>query len=143
MVLPLRTIVFGHEYSRFERNLGVLFATGISVATFVAYALGLFEVTGGVVVLPQDATLVGFVAAVGLGSRRGGLCFAWLAHFGAYLGFRADWAFVGLSSHSLAGKVAFLLDPVGLLVHAVATLVIGTAGFGLGYGYRWTIERFK
>jgi len=108
MVPALRTVLFGHHYSRFQRTLGVLFAVGILIATFTAYALGLFQVTGGVIVLPADATLVGFVAAVGIGSRRGGLVFAWLAHFAAYAGFRADWAFTRPLATSLAGKLAFL-----------------------------------
>jgi len=142
MVPALRTVLFGHHYSRFQRTLGVLFAVGILIATFTAYALGLFQVTGGVIVLPADATLVGFVAAVGIGSRRGGLVFAWLAHF-AYAGFRADWALLGLSSHSLAGKLAFLFDPVGVAILAVATLIIGTVGFSLGYLSQWSINRIK
>jgi len=143
MVPALRTVLFGHHYSRFQRTLGVLFAVGNLIATFTAYALGLFQVTGGVIVLPADATLVGFVAAVGIGSRRGGLVFAWLAHFAAYAGFRADWVLLGLSSHSLAGKLAFLFDPVGVAILAVATLIMGTVGFSLGYLSQWSINRIK
>ncbi|MFC7029258.1 hypothetical protein ACFQH8_20985 [Halomicroarcula sp. GCM10025710] len=140
MVPALQTVLFGHHDSRFQRTLGVLFATGLLISTFVAYALGFFEVTGGVLVLPGDATIVGLVAAIGIGSRRGGLAFAWLALFAAYVGFRADWAFLGLSSHSLAGKPAFLFDPVGLAVFAVATVSIGTVGFSLGYFGQWALS---
>lgn len=140
MVPALQTVLFGHHDSRFQRALGVLFATGILISTFVAYALGFFEVTGGVLVLPEDATLVGFIAAIGIGSRRGGLAFAWLALFAAYVGFRADWALLGLSSHSLAGKLAFLFDPVGPAIFAVATIVIGTMGFSLGYFGQWALN---
>lgn len=143
MVPALRPVLYGHHDSRFQRTLGVLFAVSILIATFTAYALGLFHVTGGVIVFPEDATLVGFIAAVGIGSRRGGLVFAWLAPFAAYVGFRADWALLGLSSHSLADKLAFLFAPVGLVVLAVATLLVGTVGFSIGYLGQWSINRLK
>jgi len=139
MVPALQTVLFGHHDSRFQRTLGVLFASGILVSTFVAYALGFFEVTGGVLVLPGDATMVGFIAAIGIGSRRGGLAYAWLALLAAYVGFRADWALLSLSSHSLAGKLAFLFDPVGLAVFAFATIIIGTVGFSIGYFGQWVL----
>ncbi|MFC6989088.1 hypothetical protein ACFQJD_10895 [Haloplanus sp. GCM10025708] len=143
MVPALRTVLVGHARSRFQWTLDVLFAVSILVATFVAYALGLFQASGGVIVLPADATLVGFAVAVGVGAHRGGLLVAWLVQFAAYVGFRADWAFLGLSSHSLGGKLAFLFDPVGLAVLGVATLTIGTFGFGVGYVGRWSIERLR
>jgi hypothetical protein len=79
------------------------------------------------------ATLVGFLVAVGVGARHGGLVVAWLGLFAAYIGFRADLAFLGLSSHPLDGQFAFLFDPVGLAVFGVATLIIGTVGFAVGY----------
>jgi len=50
---------------------------------------------------------------------------------------------LGLSSHSLAGKLAFLFDPVGVAILAVATLIIGTVGFSLGYLSQWSINRIK
>ena len=52
-------------------------------------------------------------------------------------------AFLALSSHSLDGKLAFLFDPVGLAVLGVATLVIGTVGFAVGYLGRSSIERLR
>lgn len=143
MVSTLQAVLFGHHYSRFQRNLGVLFAVGILIATFSAYALGLFQVTGGVIILPKDATLIGFIAAVGIEARRGGLVFAWLAHFAAYVGFRTDWALLSLSSHSLTDKLAFLFDPVGLVILAVATLLIGTLGFSFSYLGQWSINHLK
>jgi hypothetical protein len=111
--------------------------------TFGAYALGLFQVSGGVIVLPAAATLVGFVVATGVGARHNGLVVAWLSLFAAYIGFRADWAFLGLSSHALGGKFVFLFDPVGLAVLGVATLLIGTVGSAVGYLGRLSIERLR
>lgn len=139
MVPGLRAILVGRDYDRFQRNLDLLFATGLLLATFAAYAFGLFQVTGGVIVLPEDATLVGFVAAARIGIRRGGLLVAWALPFAAYLGFRADWALLGLSSHSFGEKLAFLFAPVGLAVLAVAAIAIGTFGFAIGYLFQWCI----
>ena len=143
MVPALRTVLVGRDYARFQRNLDLLFAAGLLLATFAAYALGLFQVTGGVIVLPEDATLVGFVAAAGIGLRRNGLLVAWALPFAAYLGFRADWALLGLSSHSFTGKIAFFFDPVGLAVLAVAAIVIGTLGFVVGCLFQWCLEALQ
>ena len=139
MVPALRAVLVGHDSDRFQRTLDLFFATGLLLATFAAYAVGLFQVTGGVIVLPEDATLVGFVAAAGIGLRRGGLLIAWILPFAAYLGFRADWALLGLSRHSFGGKLVFLFDPVGLAVLAVAAIAIGTLGFAAGYLFQWCL----
>ena len=142
-MVPLRRVLVGRPRSRFQWVTDVLVILTILTGTFGAYALGLFQVSGGVIVLPAAATLVGFFVAVGVGARYGGLVVAWLGLFAAYIGFRADWAFLGLSSHSLGGKFAFLFDPVGLAVLGVATLVIGTVGFAVGYLGRSSIERLR
>lgn len=143
MVQTLRSLLVGRDDDRFQRTLDVLFAAGLLLATFAAYALGVFEVTGGVIVLPGDATLVGLVTAAGIGLRRGGLVVAWLLPFAAYLGFTADWALLGLSSRSLGGKLAFFFDPVGLAVYAVAAVIVGTLGFAVGYAFQWGIGTLR
>ncbi|GAB7093422.1 hypothetical protein JCM30237_05740 [Halolamina litorea] len=131
MVPSTRDVLFG---DRFQRNLGVLTAAALFLGTFVAYATDVFAVSGGIVVIPGEATLAGAVVASLIGYERGALLPAWLSLFGAYLGFSAEWAFLGLSpSHSLAGRLAFLFDPVGLAVYAVASVLLGSAAFGAGY----------
>jgi hypothetical protein len=143
MVPALRIVLVGRPRSRFQGTVDGLVAFTVLIGTFGAYALGVFQVSGGVVVLPGAATLVGFVVAVGVGARRRGLLVAWGSLFAAYIGFQAEWAFLGLSSHSLGGKLAFLFDPVGLAVLGVASLIIGTVGFAVGYLGRVGIERFN
>lgn len=118
---------------RFERRLDVLIAAVIAVGTFVMYATGGFTVDGGVVFLPSDATLVGGIAAAGIGYRHGSLIGAWVTLFGAYVAFFVEWAFLGLSSHTLAGKLAFLFDPVSLGLSTVAAVMLGTTAFMVGY----------
>lgn len=133
-----RSLLLGPERGRFQRRLDALSAILLGVLTFLAYAIGVFEVSSGVLVVPGDATLVSLVAAGGVGYRRGGVAVAWLVAVAPQLGFRADWAFFGLSSRSLGGQLAFLFDPVSLAVSAVIALVFGTLGFGVGALARWT-----
>ncbi|MFC6875461.1 hypothetical protein [Halobellus marinus] len=143
MVPAFRTVLVGRPRSRFQWALDAFVALLVLIGTFGAYALDVFQVSGGVVVLPGAATLVGFAVAVGVGARRSGLLVAWVSLFAAYLGFQAEWAFLGLSSHSLVGKLAFLFDPVGLVVLDVASLVIGTIGFTTGSIGRLSIDRLR
>ncbi|WP_254522276.1 hypothetical protein [Natrinema caseinilyticum] len=117
---------------RFERSLDLLTAVVIAVGTFIGYATGVFAVDGGVVFLPADATLVGVVAAVSIGYRHGSLLGAWVTLFAAYFAFFAEWASLSLSSQTLAGKLAFLFDPVSLGLSWVAAIGFGTIAFAIG-----------
>ncbi|WP_318571157.1 hypothetical protein [Salinigranum marinum] len=132
MVPPLRELLLGSAHSRFERTLALLGAVGLAVATFVAYAVDLFAVSGGVLILPGDATLVGLAVATVVGYRSGGLVVAWLALFAPYLGFHADWAFLGLSERGVAEELAFFFDPVSLAVFGTAAVFFGTLAYGTG-----------
>ena len=141
MVPSTRDLLFG---DRFQRTLGLLGAVVLFAGTFVAYATDVFAVSGGVLVIPGEATIVGVIAAGLIGYDRGALLPAWLSLFGAYLGFDAEWAFLGLSpSHSLAGRLAFLFDPVGLAVYAVASVLLGSAAFGAGYLLGLGVDRIR
>ncbi|MDY6775688.1 MAG: hypothetical protein SV253_06380 [Halobacteria archaeon] len=81
--------------------------------------------------------------SVSLGYRKQPLLVSWIAVFGSYFGFNADWAFFGLSSRSLAEKTAFLLDPESLFVFSVAAVVFGTLGFGVGYVAALVVEYLR
>jgi hypothetical protein len=140
MVPPLAGLLLGE---RFERNLDLLAASVIFIGTFLSYALGLFTGDGGVVFLPVDATSVGLIVAAGIGYRRGSLLVAWGALFAAYLAFHAEWAFLGLSSHSLVGKLTFLFDPVILVIFTMASVFFGTTAFAVGYLVEMGIERIR
>jgi hypothetical protein len=139
----LRTVLLGPRYSAFQRNLGLLFALAIFPGSLAAYATGLFAPAGGVIFLPGEATLLGFIAAALVGFERGGFLFAWVAHYAAYLGFRADWAFLSLPSHDLRGQLVFMFDVGDLVVYAVLGLVVSGLGFGLGYLARWGLGRLR
>jgi len=121
----------------------MFFAVGILIAGRSPRTLGLFQVIGGVEQTSSRRDPGWFRRCQVIGSRRGGLVFAWLAHFAAYASFTRLGATRPISSHSLAGKLAFLFDPVGVAILAVATLIIGTVGFGLGYLQPVSINRIK
>ena len=142
-MVPLRSLLVGPEDGRFQRRLDVLTAIALGVLTFGAYALGLFQITGGVIMFPPDAALVGVVGAALVGYRYGGLLFAWLTAYAPLLGFEADWAFFGLPGRSLSGKLGFLLNPESLAVNAVFAIVFGTLGFGAGALVRRAIASLR
>jgi hypothetical protein len=132
MASSFRKLLLGHGYTHFRRNLTLLSAVVLAVATCIAYAVDLFTVSGGILIIPGDATVVGLVIAAGVGYRSSGLIFAWIPFFATYLGFHADWAFFGLSARSLSGELAFFFDPVSLAVFASAAVLLGTLAYGAG-----------
>jgi len=111
-------------------------AFALPLATFpvalAGYAVGLFEMSGGVVVLQMHAALVGGAAAAWVGVGRGGLLPAWLAVYGALLGGAADHYVLSQSTGSLGQRLLDLLGPDGLVVLGVEALVVGTLAYGLG-----------
>lgn len=111
-------------------------AIGGFLLTLAAYATGLAAVSGGVVWIPSHAALVGLVAALVVGSLRGGLLSAWLVAAAPLLAFRADWAFFGLSSRTRPEQVAYFLDVEGLAVLGLLAIVLGTLAFALGWAGR-------
>jgi hypothetical protein len=138
-----RELLLGSGYTRFGRNLTLLSAVVLAVATCIAYAVDLFAVSGGILIIPGDATVVGLVVAAGVGYRRRGLIFAWIPLFAAYLGFHADWALFGLSGRGLPGTLAFFFDPVGLAVFATAAVLLGTLAYGAGTLTRRSVSRLR
>lgn len=138
MVPSPRDLLLG---SRFERRLDMLVAVFVGVLTFAFYAAGVFTIEGGVILLPRDATLVGLLVAAAVGYRRSSLVGALLAPFAVYLGFAADWALFGLSARSPVERLAFLLNPTGLAVYALAAVVLGTAAYAVGAGTAWLTGR--
>jgi hypothetical protein len=143
VVLRVRELLLGSEHGRFKRALAPLTATVLGVATFVAYAVDFFAVSGGVLVIPGDATLVGVVVAAVVGYHRSGLVFAWVHLFATYLGFHADWAFLGLSGRSFAEELEFFFDPVGLAVFFSAAVFLGTLAYSAGALIRRSVSLIR
>ena len=129
--LSARTLLLGPD--RFQRRLDVLLAFALGVLTALAYAAGVFELSGGVVLVPFHAALVGLVAAAGVGYRRGGILPGWLVAFTPHVGLNVTWAFLWLSSgRPLGDRLAFVFDPAGLTVAAVTAAVVAAFGYAWG-----------
>ncbi|RLM68007.1 hypothetical protein DVK05_09250 [Halorubrum sp. Atlit-8R] len=110
---------------------------------FAAYAVGVFEVAGGVILLAGEATVVGLLAAAALAVRRGGLVASWAVAVAALLGHRVDHYLLGLSGRSLGERIAALLAVDGLAVIGVAALAAGTLGWAAGTAGRLAVGRVR
>jgi hypothetical protein len=133
-----RTVLAGSSIEHWRREL--LLAPPVAFTlVFGAYALGLFAVTGGVVFLPGEATLVGLALAAGLAVAGRGLLLAWLTVYTALLGYAADHYLLGLSGRPLGERLVAFLGPDGLVFYAVATLVLGTLAWSTGRLVLWGV----
>lgn len=128
MNLAVRSILFGSDVSARQRDVSLSVAVGLFGTTFAAYALGVFEIAGGLVVVPGHAALVGVLGAGWVGSRRSGLATAWLVAYAALLGYSADHYFLGLSGRTFPERAAAFLGPDGLAFLGIEALVLGTLG---------------
>jgi len=132
MALHPRDLLLGRATPR-RRYVALALPAVLFVLTFTAYALDVFQVSGGVVFLAAHAALVGMLGAAWVGYRRAGLVVAWVTTYGALLGQSADHYFLGQSpSHSFADRMAAFLQPDGLVFLGVEALVLGTLAFLLG-----------
>lgn len=139
----LRPILVGRERTGYRRYLDVGLAVAAFAVTAAGYALGLFEVSGCLAVLPGHAALVGVLAACWVGYRRDGLVVAWAVAYAALLGYLADRAFLGLSRRSFAERLAYFLSPDGLAVLGVEAVLLGSLAFVAGYLLRWGVEAVR
>lgn len=138
VVSTLRSSFLG-ESPRRARHLA--FAAGSFAVTFVGYAIGAFEVSGGVVWVPFHAAAVGAIVSAWIGYRRGGLPIAWIAVYASHLGFHAEWAVFGLPGRPIAERIGFFVSPDGLAFFGVSAVVFGTVAFAGGRSVRLLSER--
>lgn len=133
MALHLRDVLLGNTTTRRRRYTSLALPPVLFVLTFAAYALDVFQVSGGVVFLAAHAALVGIVGAAWVGYRRAGLVVAWVTTYAALLGQSADHYLLSQSpSHSLTDRAAAFLQPDGLVFLGVEALVLGTLAYLLG-----------
>lgn len=140
MTLPLRPLFLGESRSR-VRPLSL--AVGSFVVAFIGYATGVFEVGGGIVVVPVHAAFVGVVVGAWIGYRAGRLMVAWIAVYASYLGFHAEWAVFGLPGRPLVERIEFFVSPDGLGFFGVSAVVFGTIAFGGGRIVRCVLEHLS
>ncbi|WP_128903904.1 hypothetical protein [Halorubrum amylolyticum] len=127
-----RRVLLGSTGNAPDRRYRLLVPPLLFLVVFAAYALGIFEIGGGVVFLAGQAALVGVVAAAGLAFRRAGLALAWAAVYAALLGYNAVHYLLGLSGRSWEGRVAALLAVDGLVFVGVEAFVLGTLAWVAG-----------
>lgn len=132
MAPSLRRLLLGSPRRRARWPLELLAVVSVFTVVFAGYALGFFEISGGVVFLAGDAALVGLLAGIAVGYLRRGLLLSWLVVYAALLGYSADHYFLGLSGRSLAERAIAFLGPDGLAFLAVEALVIGTVAWLVG-----------
>jgi len=121
-----RTVLTGQAPGSRLEWVAVPLATFLLV--FGGYASGVFDIAGGVVLVPGEAGLVALVLAVALALVGRGLALAWLTGYAALLGYAADHYLLGLGGRPLGERVVAFLGPDGLVVKAVlAALLAGVA----------------
>ncbi|WP_200531003.1 hypothetical protein [Halorubrum sp. LN27] len=137
-----RRVLLGSERTRSHRRR-LLVPPLVFLASFAAYAVGLFAVSGGVVFLPVDAAALGVLAAAVLAARRSGLVLAWASVYGALLGSTADHYLLGLSGRSLGERVVAFLSPDGLVFLGVEAVALGTIAWAVGTLAAIAVERLR
>ncbi|WP_144798194.1 hypothetical protein [Halorubrum depositum] len=138
-----RRVLLGSNRNGPPRRYRLLAPPLLFLAVFAAYALGAFEISGGVVFLAGDAALVGVLAAAVLAYRRAGLALAWATVYGALLGYSADHYLLGLSGRSLGERVAALVELDGLVFVGVEALALGTLAWAVGVTARRAVEEVR
>jgi hypothetical protein len=117
-------------------------ALGLFGVTFVAYEFNIFYHSGGVVFIPFHATIVGGIAAFWTGYSRNGLVAGWGLTYLSLLGMRAEWA-TNISPRPLINRVAYIVQPDGLLVLAIIGAVVAVVGFTAGALARKGIDTLR
>lgn len=143
MPLSLRSILLGTKASTHHPYSVLMVAVGVFVLTLLAYAVGFFTVSGGVIWIPFYAAVVGMIAGFWVGYARRGMLFGWLVTYTALLGYHANSAFIGQSRQGLLEQFRYFTRIDGLGYLAVVALVLGTLVFTLGTLMRWGIESFN
>lgn len=126
--------------SRTDRRRHLLVGLAAFVVTFVAYALGIFYVSGGLVFIPYYAAVVGMLVACWVGYRNGGLVIGWVVTYASLLGYRADHAFIGISRRPLLYRISYFFRLDGLAAFAVEGVILGSLAFVVGYLLRLGID---
>ena len=135
MQIDLQRELFGEGVASLSN--GVILAVALFVLTFVSFAIGVFQVTGGVVFITWNAAIVGAIGAAWIGIRRDGLAYAWLVTLAALYGARADHVFLGLSGRTLGEQVGLLLRADAFVYLFGQAVAIGTVAFVVGALGQW------
>jgi hypothetical protein len=127
----IRTALVGTDRTE-PWYLELLVAVPVFAVVLAAYATGVFAIAGGVVFLPGEAAILGFLVAGALAALGRGLVVAWVTLYGALLGYAADHYLLSLPGRSLSSRVGAFLEPDGLVALAVLAVLVGTVAWLVG-----------
>lgn len=121
-------VLFGEKSLRRRAGIVIGAVCGVFVLSFAVYVLGIAGVSGGLVVIPFHAAVIGTIGAVWSGLRRTGLVVAWSVSYASMLGFNAYTA-LRVSPRPLVDRLAVFLEPDGLAVLGAESLILGTVAY--------------
>lgn len=143
MEISLQSILLGTAQSNRDRLTLFVLALGGFVLTFGGYALGVFSVSGGALLIPFYAAIVGVIAACWVGYSKGGLLFAWLVAYVPMLAFHAEDALLGARAQTIGERLTSLIHPEAFVVLGVEAIIFGTVAFIVGYLLRGGFNLFQ
>lgn len=139
----MQAVLVGRDETGLTRYTLLGLTIVLFLVSFGAYALEIFAVSGGLVWIPQDAALLGMVAAAWVGYHRLGLVFGWVVTYASLLGYAAESAMLEISARPFVDRVAAFLRPDGLLFLGVEALVLASIAVTVGYLGRLGIEAWR
>lgn len=128
--LRLRSTLLGTRRLRSHALLVAALALAAFIASLGGYVGGLYEPTGGIVLVPFWAAVVAVAGGAVAGVARTGLPSALLFAGAAMLGFGVDDAFIG--GRTVAESVSYLSQPGVLGALGVLAALFGVVGFLAG-----------
>ena len=143
MEVFLQSILLGTAQSKRNRLTLFVLALGGFVLTFGGYASGVFSVSGGVLLIPFYAAIVGMIAACWVGYSKSGLLFAWLVAYVPMLGFHAEDALLGAREQSIGERLAYLVQLDAFVALGIEAIIFGTVAFAVGYLLRGGFNLFR
>lgn len=127
----LHTVLLGTNRGR--HHWKYLIGLGLSLfgVTFVAYELGIFYYSGGVVFIPVHATIVGVIVSIWSGFSRNGFVVGWILTYLSFLGMLAEEA-TNVSSRLLIDRIAAIIAPEGLIYFWILAFAVAVVGVTIG-----------
>ena len=138
-----RSIILGTNQREGSRLTLLALVLGGFVLTFGGYASGAFSISGGALLIPFYAAIVGVLAASWVGYTKSGLLFAWLVAYTPMLGFHVEDALFGAREQSVGERLTYLVQLDAFVVLGVEALIFGTVAFAVGYLLRGGSNLFR
>ncbi len=143
MDISLRALLLGTDQPEHDRTVVLALAVAGFVVTFAGYASGVFSTSGGVLLIPFYAAVIGMIAGGWIGYSKNGLLFACISAYASMLGYHAEDALLGSRSQSLGERVGYLVRPDVHAALGVEAIVFGAVAFVFGLLVRVGFDLFR